>query len=174
MSQDIAILSLLEYLENELRGASSLPLSSKKIIDAGKCLDLIEEMRTRLPDDIRRAQRVVDEQDNIREQAEQMAKQQMGYAESRAQQILADARAEAEELVSESEVLKEAEARAAALLDDAQAEADRMLDEAERNAESVRQETLDYADGILARVEIRLDEALNQVIRTRQEIDGTR
>lgn len=174
MKMDLTVLSLLEYLETEIRNASSFPLSSKKLVDAAKCLDLLDELRLRIPEEFKRAQRIVTDQDSIRHQAEENAQQQMDYAEARAQQIIAEARKEAEELVQESRIVVEAEERARDIVDKATAEADQMKQDAERTADEMRADTLDYADRILARVETRLDEALNQVVRTRQELEEAR
>ena len=47
--------SLLDYLEAELGKGSSMPLTSRVLVDREKCLEILEEIRENLPEDIKEA-----------------------------------------------------------------------------------------------------------------------
>src|SRR5215472_9599658 len=109
----VDILDLLDQLEEVLGAGSHLPLTSRTLVDEQEILDILDQIRVSIPDEIKAARRLTQERD----------------------QMLADARAEADRLVHEADQIVEARLTEHHLVRDAEARAvdieDRALAEAE-------------------------------------------
>ena len=70
---DMDILNLLEKIEDIAEDASKLPLSSKVMIDKDELLEVINEIRLKLPDEINRASWVAKERQRILNEAQSEA-----------------------------------------------------------------------------------------------------
>ena len=143
-------LELLDELDDILSKATSVPLMGKRLVDADHCLDIIAELRANLPDDLKEAEMILNEQDQILHQAE-----------VEAEDIVKEAQRRFEVLVSESSVLQEAKNRGAAIVNDAQKQANEIADS-----------EYEYADNLLADVEKQMSAAVNQVRKSRAGLNG--
>jgi len=142
------ILSILETLEDLVEKSVSIPLTGKCLVDKEEILEIIKELRLKLPDDIKQAKWVKEER----------------------QRILMDAQKEA------SNLIKEAENSIASMVDEheitqkAYEQANEIIAAAQKNAREIRLGTKEYADRVLSKVEEILTDTL-EVIRTdRQEL----
>ena len=138
----------LDELAVLVEDAKSMPLSASCIVNRAQVLDLIEEIRTLLPESVQRADELL---------ADREAVVQDGRRE--ADRILERARAEADRLVSEHEVYLAAVAEAQAVADATEYDTARM-----------RKETDDYIDAKLATFEITLQKTLQTVDRGRERL----
>ena len=59
------IFTLLESLEDVIERSRSLPFSAKGIVDKEEILDLIKEIRLKLPDELKQAKWVKEERQRI-------------------------------------------------------------------------------------------------------------
>ena len=59
------IFTLLETLEDLLERSRNLPFSSKSVVDKDEMLDLIKEIRLKLPDELKQAKWVKEERQRI-------------------------------------------------------------------------------------------------------------
>ena len=140
----------LSQMEQLLAEARPVPLSASVMIHRQDFDDLIAELRTNLPEELRQSRWVIKERDDVLEQAEREAAQ-----------IVADARAEAERLVNETEVVRAS-----------RREAERILDEAREQSRVLRLEAEDYVDGKLANFEIVLAKTMKTVEKGRERLRG--
>ena len=138
----------LDELAVLVEDAKSMPLSASCIVNRQQVLDLVEEIRSMLPDAVRRADELL---------ADREAVVQDGRRE--ADRILERARAEADRMVSEHEVYLVAVSEAQA-----------MRAEATEDTARMRQETDDYIDAKLATFEITLQKTLQTVDRGRERL----
>lgn len=92
---------MLAMLQDELEASKKAMFNSKRLVDADKCLDLIDEIVEMLPVELERAANIIKER-----------KQILSDAESEAQQYLEEARRHAEDLVQETEIVKAANVEA--------------------------------------------------------------
>src|SRR5919204_4387736 len=122
----------LEQLEELVREAKSMPLSSSVLINREEVLELIAEMREVLPEEIKRARWIVRDRD----------------------ELLAKARAEGDRIVEQAQEEQLRMARKEEIVARATSEADRITAEAEDRAGSMRSEAEDYVDAKLAQFEI--------------------
>jgi regulator of protease activity HflC (stomatin/prohibitin superfamily) len=136
------ILYLLDRLETVLTSGSRIPLTGKTVVDEHECLDIIDQLRVAVPEEVKQAKRMHSDRDRIIQEAEE-----------RASRIVAHAQEQASNLAEQHEIAKVAEAAARRILAEADAEAAERKDGADR-----------YAAETLAELEHRLDE-LTSVVR---------
>ena len=143
------ILQLVDRLEEILNQARPFPFTHNVIVDEDRILDLIDQMRVAIPEEMKKAQQLLAQHDRL-----------LAQAEEQANRTLAIAREKSEQLVERDAIVQAAQARAEQIA--AQARAD---------VEDTKQEADEYAVETLARLEMELDRYLTQVrngIRTLQ------
>jgi hypothetical protein len=91
------ILQLIDRLEELFNDAKAVPFTHNVIVDEDRMLELIDQMRISIPEEVKKAQQVV-AQDIARQKADQLTQKDMivQEAQRRAELILAQARADAE------------------------------------------------------------------------------
>ncbi len=152
------ILQLVDRLEEILNQARPFPFTHNVIVDEDRILDLIDQMRVAIPEEMKKAQQLLAQHDRL-----------LAQAEEQANRTLAIAREKSDQLVERDAIVQAAQARAEQIA--AQARAD---------VEDTKQEADEYAVETLARLEMELDRYLTQVrngIRTlqnqRQNLEST-
>jgi vacuolar-type H+-ATPase subunit H len=140
----------LDALVELVESAKSMPLSASVLVNKNEALALLDELRAALPDELREAQWVIKDRDDV-----------IDGGRKEADRIIADARAEATRLVSRTEVMQTATR-----------EADRVIEEANENARKMRLEVEDYVDAKLANFEVVLHKTLGAVERGRDKLRG--
>ncbi len=131
--------------------------SNKVVVPKDELYDLLDELRLKTPDVIKRYQKIIANRDTI-----------IAQAEERAEQIIEEAKAKAKQLVSEHEIMQQAYERAHELVSTAGAEADEMMTNANNDADSIRTGALNYANDIMANMEAILADAY-ETTRTQAE-----
>jgi hypothetical protein len=101
---------VLEALLNELEGSSKIPFSSTVMIQREVVLELIDELRAALPEELRRADRINRDRDAI-----------LLAAEESKNQMLATARRESNALVEKQTIVERSKERAREIMADAEA-----------------------------------------------------
>jgi len=144
------IIALVDRIEELVDSGRSVPLTSSKLVDPEKVYEIIDEIRAQFPDEIKQARWIVKERQEMLEEAEKEANR-----------ILEDARDRARSIASEQEIVKLAEQQAAGIMDDARAK--------ERE---IRLGAEDYADEMLANLEVNLGKLLTAVQRGRDRLQG--
>lgn len=138
-----SVLALLDRLEAVVLRGSSVPLSDKRIVDTPEVLGLLRMIRSHLPAELHRAQRLGDEADALHRRATDEARR-----------VILEAEGHARRLVDEGAVLAEAARRRGEILAEAEAEATR-----------VRQGAEEYAARVLADLEAQLVRILGAIQR---------
>lgn len=174
-------IELLKHLRTAIERGSKVPLTNKVIVDADKCLMIVDDLENNLPDAVQYGMQMYSERNRIMGDAEETAISRVTSAEMRANAVLENARKEAEQMVVD------AEAEANAILEDAQERADHMIDESEivrqareeariiKNdarveASELRLKASHDAYQLLSSVEDELAEAIKSVRRRRAEL----
>ena len=115
---------------------------AKLVVPKDNLYDLLGELRLRLPDEIKRYQKIIANRDAL-----------LADAEDQANAIRDRAREEAKQMVNENEITRQAYEQAGEIMQNAQESAETMLREANEEAESLRAGALIYTNDILAEVE---------------------
>ena len=142
------IFTLLETLEEMLENSKSIPFSNKGIIDKEEMLEIIKEIRLKLPDELKQAKWVKEER----------------------QRILVEAQKEADDIV------KEAENRIISMIDEheitrkAYEQKAEIIETANEMSREISKGTKDYADSILGNIETALQSALETIQNNRREL----
>ena len=118
-------LELLKHIRSAIQSGTNVPLTNKKIIDAEKCLMIIDDMERNLPDAVQYGMQMYSERDRILGKAETTAMNRVSSAEMRANAALEKAHEDARSIVTD------AENDARTILADAQERADHMVEESE-------------------------------------------
>ena len=144
------IMALIDRIEEIVDNARTVPFRSAKMVDPDKVYEIVDEVRAQYPDELKQARWIVKERQEMLEEAEKEANR-----------VLEDARDRAQALANETEVVRLAEAQAADILDKA------------RNQErEIRLGAEDYADEMLANLEVNLGKLLTAVQRGRDRLQG--
>lgn len=134
------VIAALDRIEDLVKIARAVPLSATVMVNKAEIIDLIEQAREALPDDLRAADAVVADADAVLDRADSAAEVTIAEANTRARATLDEAREKADLLVSEatneaSRTVERAEAEAERLLAQARAEAEEMVEDARAQAE---------------------------------------
>jgi hypothetical protein len=141
---------LIGQLERLLADARPVPLSSSVMVNRAEIEELLGQLRTQMPEEMRQARWLLKERDDV-----------LAQAAREGEQLLADARDERDRMLSQQEVVKAAHR-----------EAERIVEDAREQARVLRLEAEDYVDGKLANFEIVLQKTLKQVERGRDRLRG--
>lgn len=138
------IFTLLETLEDILEKSKSVPFTDKSIVSKNEILDIIKEIRLKLPDELKQAKWIKEERERIISEAQKDAEDIVKEAENR---IIS--------MIDEHEITKKAYEKKTEII----ATANDIYREFSNNASS-------YADGVLKEVEetmTKLCETINTV-----------
>lgn len=114
------ILYLVDRLENLIASSRRMPLVSQIIVKEADILNIIDQLRTTIPDEIKQARRIIQDKERI-----------LAQAQAEANALLARARDESEQAVNREGLLKAAEARSQELVRRAEEEAASLKTEAD-------------------------------------------
>jgi cell division septum initiation protein DivIVA len=134
----IEALHLLDRLEAMVSGGARVPLTSRSLVDEQEFIDLLDQIRSSIPEEVRQAKRVSQEREKV-----------ILQAQSEADKIINTAREQATALLEENELVRQARDHANAYVEDAV-----------RQAEDVRRGADEYALAALDELEQHLTRLL--------------
>jgi cell division septum initiation protein DivIVA len=135
------ILHLVDRLEEIFNAGRPVPIFHRMLVDEDRVLEIIDQMRVSIPEEVKRAQQVLDQRDRILAKAQEEAARTVQLAKEKADQMV-----DREALVAQ-----------------AQGRADQIILNAKADAEAIRAEADDYALESLVQLETELGRVLNQV-----------
>jgi len=144
------ILQLIDRLEELFNDAKAVPFTHNVIVDEDRMLELIDQMRISIPEEVKKAQQVVAQRDRV-----------MAQAQEEANRTLDIARQKADGIVQKDAIVQEAQRRA-----------DQILAQARADAEATRIDADNYVVDNLMQLQDQLARLTNQVnngVRTIQE-----
>ncbi len=168
----VDILYLVDRLEELLNTGTRVPLSSKTMVDEDEILDLVDQMRIALPEEVKQARKTQQERDRLMAQAHEEAERVIALAKQEAARVSGEAREEADR------VQKNAREEAARLVNEhalTKAASDRITrleQEAKAAAMATRQGADSYASAVLTDLKTRLEQIGQQVTGLQQQIDN--
>ncbi len=140
--------SLLDKLENIIAGAWRIPMTKGKCaVSAQEIQNLIDDIRLALPKEIKQAKIIVEDRNNILNDARQEAKN-----------IVASAQKQAKYIISETYIVKQSKRTAS-----------KMLLEAKHKTNDMRQNTNDYVESLIDNLEKALQLTLKNFRTTVRE-----
>lgn len=142
------IFTLLENLEELLESGAKVPFSSKVMVDIEELREVLEDIRLKLPDELKQAKWVKEERQRI-----------ISDAESEADKMINDAQGKIVTMVDEHVITKQA-----------LEQKEEIIENANRVSKEISIGTRDYADALLEKVEEVLKETLDVVHSNRKEL----
>ena len=130
--------------------ARGVPLSASCVVHRGELLDLLDDVRTGLPEDFATARNLISARDAIIEEGHNSA-----------EQLVAIAREEVARMVEQTSIVQAA-----------RDEAERILAEVRTNADREREEVEGYIDSRLATLEVIFNKTMEAVARGRERLAG--
>jgi vacuolar-type H+-ATPase subunit H len=159
------ILHLIDRLEELVAEARRMPIGQGVVVDRRRILELVDQMRSSVPWEVREATEIVAEKDSILEEARREADGVLLRADMEAQERLDEtALVQAAEREAQN-VIARAEERAQSLLEDAQVQVQARLRQAEQTATNQMDEADRYALEMLRRLEQQLS-AFSTTVRS--------
>ncbi len=149
------IFTLLETLEDIMERSRNIPFTERGIVDKEEILEIIKEIRLKLPDELKQAKWVKEERGRILEEAQKEADGIVKEAENR---IIA--------MIDEHEITRKAYEQKAEI-----------IETANEMSREISKGTKDYADSILANLEnainnvsVTINEAIKTIENNRKEL----
>lgn len=145
---------IIDEIEDYIDGCKTQAFAPSKIIVNRETMEeLLNELRSKTPDEIKRYQKIISNKEAI-----------LADAQAKADAIIAQAQVKTDELVSEHEIMQQAYAQANEVVMIATKQAQEILDNATNEANSLRVSAMGYADDQLHEIE----EVLSNSIETSQ------
>lgn len=130
---------IIDEIEDYIEGCKYQPLSKLNIIvNKDEIDELIRELRSKTPEEIRRYQQIISQREEI-----------IKSAQERAERLISDATAQTNQLINEHEIMQAAYAQANEVVTLASEQAQQILDNAVAEANGVREAAMKYLDDML-------------------------
>lgn len=135
------ILHLVDRLEELFNESKSVPFTHSVIVDEDKMLDIIDQMRVSIPEEIKKAQQITAQRDRILAQSQEEANRTLALAREKGLQVV------------EKDTIVQA----------AQARAEQIIAQAREETEITKQEADQYVIDTLGKLEMELDQTISTV-----------
>ena len=141
---------IIEEIEDYIDGCKPSPISRNKIlVNREQLEELLSELRTKTPEEVKRYQKIISNKEAI-----------LADAQAKADQIIAQAQIQTNELVSEHQIMQQAYAQANEVVMIATKQAQEILDNATNDANNIRMGAIQYTDSSLKNIEEILSHAI--------------
>ena len=135
------ILHLVDRLEELFNESRSIPFTHNVIVDEDRMLDIIDQMRISIPEEIKKAQQLLAQRDRI-----------LAQAQEEANRTLSLAREKSDTLVDRNSIVSAAQARS-----------EQIIAQGKIEAENTRHEADEYVLDTLTNLEMEMERILSQV-----------
>ena len=146
------ILHLVDRLEELFNESRALPFTRNVVVDEDKMLDIIDQMRVTIPDEVKKAQQLLSQKDRI-----------LAQAQEEASRIVTLAKEKAEQIVDREAIVKSAQTRAT-----------QIVNQAREDANITRHDADDYVIDSLQTMEEEVTRLLTQVRNGIRKIEEDR
>lgn len=135
------IMQLIDRLEELFNDAKAVPFTHNVVVDEDKMLELIDQMRIVIPEEVKKAQQVIAQRDRV-----------MAQAQEEANRTLQIARDKADQMVQKDTIMQDAQRRAEQIIAQARAE-----------AEAIRADADNYVIETLMQLQDHIAKVSNQI-----------
>ncbi|AFV03181.1 MAG: ATPase [Dehalobacter sp. 4CP] len=144
------LIDLIEQLEEVLDHGTKVPLTGKIMVDEETVLEILDGIRSVLPEEIKQANYVLAERDRYMEEAR-----------SDGQRIVDRAQKQADQLLQENEIVAQSRAYA-----------EEIVLKAQQYSREVKLGALKYSDDLLQDIESKMGEAFQSIKASREELNA--
>ncbi len=132
---------MIDRLEELFNEARAVPFTHNVVVDEDRMLEVIDQMRIVIPDEVKKANQVLSQRERF-----------LAQAQEEADRTIALARDKAEQIAARDNIVIEAQRRA-----------EQILTQARADAEATRRDADDYVVDTLVQLQDSLEKVLNQV-----------
>ena len=151
---------LIDEIETYIDNCKPQPLSQTKIIVNKEEIDeLLRELRSKTPEEIKRYQKIISNKEAI-----------LNDARKKAQELIDEATVHTNELINEHEIMQQAYAQANEVVSQAAAQAKGILDNAMIEANEMKAAAVEYTDQLLADVEAIIQQSMDVTSKQNDDI----
>lgn len=147
---DNRLLDFIEQLEEILDRGTKVPLTGKIMVDEDTVLEILDNIRAVLPEEIRQANLILAERDRLMEDARNEGQRIIDRAQKQAEQLLQE-----DEIVAQSRSYAEDIAR-----------------KAQQYSREVKVGALKYSDDLLHDIEAKLEDTFKAIKASREELSA--
>lgn len=141
---------LISEIEEYIDSCKFQALSNSKIIvNKEELEELLVELRLRIPDEIKKYQKIISQHDTILGEAQAQSDAMIEDAKKRADSMVAQASEQTSEMINEHEIMQRAYAHADEVVQQANFQAQSIVDSAVSDANGIRQSSIQYTDDML-------------------------
>ncbi|WP_248403651.1 hypothetical protein [Butyrivibrio fibrisolvens] len=146
---------LIDEIEAYINSCTKVPFSNTDVrVNKEEINELIHELRSKTPDEIKRYQKIVSNKEAI-----------LNDARAKAQQLIENAQAQTNELINEHEIMRQAYEQANQVVSSAAKQAQELLDRATVEANNMKASAVQYTDTLLSEVEAILQGSIDSTNR---------
>ncbi len=142
------LLNALNELEELIENSGKIPFTKKVMVEEDQLLDLLDRIRTTMPEEIRQAKWIIQEREKV-----------LNDSQKEAMRIMDDAQKQLERKADDSEVVRQAKIAA-----------EEIIAKAEGIAKEIRDGARGYADDILVNLQESLGKITGQIEEGRTEL----
>lgn len=142
------IFDVIDQLEDMIEGSLTIPIIRKTLVNKDDLMELLSDLRLRLPEDLKQAKWVKEERTRI-----------ISEAHEEASNIIKSTEEQISQMVNEHEITKKA-----------YDQANEIITNAQKNAREIRLGARQYAENVLASLEDRLTSQIEEIKAGRQEL----
>jgi hypothetical protein len=153
--QNMDILYIIDRIENLVSSSWHMPLINRVLIKEGDMLNIIDQMRTTIPEEVKQARRVIQEKERI-----------LAQAQADAKNIQARAREEVEKAMQRDGLLHAAEERSQEMLRLAAEQAQMIMRRTEEQSEQLKVDADNYTTETLRNLREHLMSIETEIERT--------
>lgn len=142
------IFDVIDQLEDIVENSFTLPIFNKTMINKDDVMELLSDLRLRLPEELKQAKYVKEERTRI-----------IAEAHQEASNIIKSTEEQIEQMVNENEITKKA-----------YEQANEIITNAQKNAREIRLGARQYAENLLENLESRLTGQIEEIKAGRAEL----
>jgi len=144
----VKVIELIDEMQKIVENGSTLPFSSKALINPEEALDILDDIRKALPEELVQAQDIVNRKNAI-----------LVEAQNDADRIRSEAKQRLAEMINTNEITRTATEQA-----------EKILENAQNSAKDIRVGTQHYSDKILYNLQVQLKQINDTIEEDRKEL----
>ena len=158
--RNMAVKNILDSIENLVVESRRMPLMNKSLIDESDLIHLVDELRRELPLELQKAERVMQERQEI-----------LDRANDEAAALIEKAKKYAAELVDKNEIVMQAEEKAKAIMQQTKEQEREIMEKTMANAKQLRDDADQYANQVFDHLIGNLGNALQVVQQAKDDLN---
>ena len=156
------IVNVIDKLEALVSTSRKMPVTRSRLVDAEKVIELVEQLRLAIPQDVRASQEVIEKKDAI-----------LNQAQLDGRRIRSEAEEEFRVRLNQNDLMDAARRKAEGLVEDAERKSSRLMEQAESESRKTRAETDSYTIQSLRSLEREMTNVLASVRKGLESLGST-